>query len=235
MSHVHGLLKLRWSRAGRLRGARPRERSFSGCNACVHACSHVCMPPLHVLPGVASAPVSVCNAFTHECDACVLICPHVHTQPRRSAVVFWCLAKKNGWQGNCSFVFPGKLKNFYSCRLSAVCGAEDLHVCSACGLACRRVDTQPRRSVVCFWCGTKRNGGPKNNSFAFPGKLKNLYNCTLSAVSGAENLRQQGRRQGAAWRRTCGFSGFLGILLGAVCPSSGTPGVGMLAQASQVT
>ena len=32
--------------------------------------------------------------------------------------------------------------------------------------------TQPRRSVVCFWCFTKRNGGPKNNSFAFPGKLK---------------------------------------------------------------
>ena len=34
---------------------------------------------------------------------------------------------------------------------------------------------QPRRSVGCSWCFAKGDGWPENHSFAFPGKLENLY------------------------------------------------------------
>ena len=140
---------------------KPLVRCLYLPHACSHACSHVCIPPSHVGPGVTSAPVSVwlCNAFVCECDACFLVCPHVHTQPRRSAVTSWCFAKKSRGKGNSSFVVPGKLKNTYSCRLSAVCGAEVLHLCSAHGHVGRCGNTQPRRPGTRsgrFWWFAKR-------------------------------------------------------------------------------
>ena len=150
-----------------------------------------------------------------------------HTQPRRSFVCFWCCAKRDGWPENNSFDFPGNFKNLYSCRLSAVCGAEYHWACMNVpgGLrsdpvlvASQTLGTswsdlsQPRRPVVCSWCLAKRSGGPENNSFGFPGKLKTLlsgktlHSCRLSAGCGAEYQSQQGRRQGAAWRERSSFS-----------------------------
>ena len=171
-----------------------------------------------------------------------------HTQPRRSVVCFWCCAKRDGWPENISFDFPGKFKNLYSCRLSAVCGAEYHWACMNVpgGLksdpllvASQTLGTswsdlsQPRRPVVCSWCLAKRSGGPENNSFGFPGKFKTLLSGKLMAGCGAEHKSQQDRRQGASGVVSRG--GILRILLGTVCPSSGIPGTGLLAQASQGT
>ena len=127
--------------------------SVRGLTSYVHGPPHLRWRRACRLRGARSR-VTMCNACIHECNACVLTCPHVHTQPRRSVVFFWCLAKRNGWQGNNSFVFPGKPKTLLSGMLAmgnALLEAPQTMSTSRC--------FQPRRSVACFWCSDRGKGG----------------------------------------------------------------------------
>ena len=123
-----------------------------------------------------------------------------------------------------SMVVGEPFKNFYSCRLSAGCGTENLLVrdagalsCRTCVPACRHEHIQPRRSVAPSWCLAKKNGGKGNYSFAFQGKLKDL---------GQQEVHPVGRHARSSGGWSCGarFRSFPGgslpiAWLGTVIPS----------------
>ena len=114
-------------------------------------------------------------------------------QPRSPVVCFWCCAKRDGDRTG----FAPLLKKTH-CWHSASRGVRSGFPLLLSG------PTGSARDLVPEW--------PGNNSFAFPENLKTIYYCRLSASCGAgrwsepEYQGQLGGRQGAARRRTCGFS-----------------------------